>query len=83
MEKQLIFVYDKKCNAYVDKTQNITDVQEQGRYIIVTFGRAESFRYRKENIRFYPLVNVCQHVRIYQTEKFRSNTIPCTIMANM
>lgn len=69
MEKQLIFVYDKKCNAYVDKTQNITDVQEQGRYIIVTFGRAESFRYRKENIRFYPLVNVCQHVRIYHNGK--------------
>lgn len=72
MEKQLIFVYDKKCNAYVDKTQNITDVQEQGRYIIVTFGRTESFRYRKENIRFYPLVNVCKYVRIYHNGNLTS-----------
>lgn len=69
MEKQLIFVYDKKRDAYVDKTTEITDVREQGSYMIVYFGSTKSFRYRKENIRFYPLVNVCQQVRIFHNGK--------------
>lgn len=65
MGRQLIFVYDKKHNAYVDKTSQIVDIKKAGYSVNIDFGSGKIFRYRPENICCYPLVKICQPVRIY------------------
>ena len=47
MTDQLIFVHDKRRDAYVDKTSEIVGLRPAGAYVYVDYGAARVFRYRK------------------------------------
>ena len=50
MTDQLIFVHDKRRDAYVDKTSEIVGLRPAGAYVYVDYGAARVFRYRKEHV---------------------------------
>ena len=52
MTDQLIFVHDKRRDAYVDKTSEIVGLRPAGAYVYVDYGAARVFRYRKEHTLF-------------------------------
>ena len=66
MTDQLIFVHDKRRNAYVDKTSEIVGLRPAGAYVYVDYGAARVFRYRKEHVVCYPLLATRRQVRIYK-----------------
>lgn len=66
MTDQLIFVHDKRRDAYVDKTSEIVGLRPAGAYVYVDYGAARVFRYRKEHVVCYPLLATRRQVRIYK-----------------
>ena len=66
MTDQLIFVHDKRRDAYVDKTSEIIGLRPAGAYVYVDYGAARVFRYRKEHVVCYPLLATRRQVRIYK-----------------
>ncbi len=68
MTDQLIFVHDKRRDAYVDKTSEIVGLRPAGAYVYVDYGAARVFRYRKEHVVCYPLLATRRQVRIYKDE---------------
>ena len=53
MTDRLIFVHDKRRDAYVDKTSEIVGLRPAGAYVYVDYGAARVFRYRKEHVVWY------------------------------
>lgn len=66
MTDRLIFVHDKRRDAYVDKTSEIVGLRPAGAYVYVDYGAARVFRYRKEHVVCYPLLATRRQVRIYK-----------------
>lgn len=66
MTDQLIFVHDKRRDAYVDKTSEIVGLRPAGAYVYVDYDAARVFRYRKEHVVCYPLLATRRQVRIYK-----------------
>ena len=83
MTDQLIFVHDKRRDAYVDKTSEIVGLRPAGAYVYVDYGAARVFRYRKEHVVCYPLLATRRQVRIYKDGTLRSRTIRCSTTGNM
>ena len=62
MTDRLIFVHDKRRDAYVDKTSEIVGLRPAGAYVYVDYGAARVFRYRKEHVVCYPLLATRRHI---------------------
>lgn len=71
MKQQLIFIYDKKQNAYVDKTSQIIDIRNAGSSVNIDYGSGKIFHYRPANVCCYPLIKTYQPVRIYHNGKLQ------------
>ena len=83
MTDRLIFVHDKRRDAYIDKTSEIVGLRPAGAYVYVDYGAARVFRYRKGACR--SAIPCSPHAGRYAsgTGRCRSRTIRCSTTGNM